>query len=220
MKRIFLITVMACLAACSSKKTVADQTGTLEPVDMGAHPPLVRLPDPENNAGHVGRAPRRLTVAQLKQSIAVTTGSQWSQIDNLAASLGQADFALTVSDSNEANLVFAKFLEDGAREVCLKVAVADLGRGQSARVLWPDIANTEAGTKGNDFTLVPDASIKKNLSTLSLRFWGQPMSDGELTSWTTTFKPIAARAKAANKPEQAWGAMCIAMMTDPRFITY
>lgn len=222
MKRTILISMMAFafVSSCSKKSEVLDQSGQLDVVDMGNHPPIVNLPDPEMNGGHVGRAPRRITVAQLKQSIQITTGSQWTQIDNLAASLGQADFALTVSDSTEANLVFAKFLEDGAREVCLKVASADFTRAQSARVLWPEIANTEAGTNGRDFTLVPDASIKKNLSTLSLRFWGQPMRDEEQTSWATTFKAIAARAKAANKPEQAWGAMCIAFMTDSRFITY
>jgi len=221
MKRLFLISVIVvAFGSCSKKPTVVDQSGQLDTVDMGNHPPLVNLPDPEVNGGHVGRAPRRISVAQLKQSIQIVTGMQWTQIDNLSASLGQADFALTVSDSTEANLVFAKFLEDGAREVCLKVAGADLNRAQSIRVLWPEIANTEAGTSGRDFTLVPDESIKKNLSTLSLRFWGQPMQPAELTSWAATFKTIAARAKTANKPEQAWGAMCIALMTDSRFITY
>ncbi len=208
------------LGGCSKKSTPVDQSAQLSPVDMGAHPPMVQLPDPEMNGGHVGRAPRRITVAQLKQSILVTTGTQWSQIDNLAASLGQADFALTVSDSTEPNLVFAKFLEDGAREVCMKASTADLTRAQAARVLYPEIANSEAGTSGKDFTLVPDASIKKNLSTLSLRFWGQPMAATELDQWATTFKTIAARAKTANKPEQAWAAMCIGFMTDSRFITY
>jgi hypothetical protein len=220
MKRLLVMMAWVFIAGCTKKSVPLDQSGQLTPIDLSAHPPLVQLPDPEVNGGHVGRAPRRLTVAQLKQSIQVTTGTQWSQIDNLAASLGQADYALTVSDSTEANLVFAKFLEDGAREVCLKVSAADLTRPQAARVLWPEITNAEAGAKGNDFTAVSEASLKANFSALSLRFWGQPMSDQELTTWVTTFKPIAARAKAANKPEQAWGAMCIALMTDSRFVTY
>lgn len=192
------------------------QAGELKPVELPTdHPQVTPLPDPEANGGHAGRAPRRISVAQLKASIVTVTGRQWSQIDNLAASLGQADFALTVSDATEPNLVFAKFLEDGAREVCLNVARDDLARAQELRVLWPEVPGT-----GRDFTVLDDATIQKNLSTLSVRFWGSPFDAAELGEWTTSFKKFAARAKAANKPEQAWGSVCVAMMTDPRFITY
>ena len=206
--------------SCTQKPATPgpEQPGQLTPVDLGPnHPTINPLPDPEQNGGHAGRAPRRISVAQLKQSILVTTGRQWSQIDNLASSLGQADYAITVSDSTEANLVFAKFLEDGAREVCLAVASADLGRANPAdRVLTQELP---MGTS-RDFTTLDDATIQKNLGYLSLRFWGSALEASELADWTTTFKTIAARAKAANRPEQAWGAMCVAMMTDPRFFTY
>ncbi|MFZ5441842.1 MAG: hypothetical protein ACOZQL_17695 [Myxococcota bacterium] len=203
--------------SCTRGPTGSTETpGTLAPVTVPAdHPTLTPLPDPEMNGGHAGRAPRRISVAQLKESIVTVTGRQWSQIDNLASSLGQADYAVTVSDSTEPNLVFAKFLEDGAREVCLATARADLTKPQAERVLWPEVAVT-----GNDFTTLDDAAIAKNLSTLAVRFWGSPFDDAELGAWTATFKKVATRAKAANKPEQAWGAICVAMMTDPRFITY
>lgn len=193
-----------------------DQPGSLAPVELPTdHPVLTPLPDPEMNGGHAGRAPRRISVPQLKASILTVTGRQWTQIDNLAASLGQADYALTVSDATEPNLVFAKFLDDGAREVCLNVARDDLARAQDVRVLWPEVPGT-----GRDFTVLDDATIQKNLATLSVRFWGSPLDATELTDWTATFKKLAARAKTINKPEQAWGSICVAMMTDPRFITY
>ncbi len=206
------------LAACTSKPVEKPAlAGTLETVDMGNHPPTVKLPDPEQNQGHVGRKPRRITVAQLRESILTTTGRQWSQINNLAASLGQPDYALTVSESTEANLVFAKFVEDGAREVCLAVASADLGRTNAAdRVLFPDVIVPA----NRDFTTMTDAAIKTNLAYLAVRFWGQPFADAERDAWAGTFKTVAARAKSINRPEQAWGAMCVAFMTDPRFITY
>lgn len=205
------------LAGCSKgPAATADQPGTLAPVELPTdHPVLTPLPDPEANGGHAGRAPRRISVAQLKTSIVTVTGRQWSQIDNLASSLGQADYALTVSDATEPNLVFAKFLDDGAREVCLAVGRDDLTRAQAARVLWPEVPGTLT-----DFTGLDDATIQNNLSTLSVRFWGSPLEPTELTDWTQTFKKLAARAKAINKPEQAWGSICVAMMTDPRFITY
>ena len=204
------------LVGCSKPSAALDQPGTLAPVEIPVdHPPLTPLPDPEMNGGHAGRAPRRISVPQLKSSIVTVTGRQWTQIDNLASSLGQADFAVTVSDATEPNLVFAKFLDDGAREVCLNVARDDLNRAQNLRVLWPEVPGA-----GRDFTALDDATIQKNLSTLSVRFWGSPLDTAELADWTASFKKLATRAKTVNKPEQAWGSICVAMMTDPRFITY
>src|SRR5688572_15662930 len=130
MKRLALLALLVC--GC---KPTPPEAGELSPVDLPGHP-VHTLPDPELQDGHVRRAPRRLTVAQLKASIFTTTGRQWSQIDNLAASLGRADFAVVASENTEPNLVFAKFLEDGAREVCLGAALADLSRPAAAdRVL-------------------------------------------------------------------------------------
>jgi hypothetical protein len=211
------VAVALVLAACSSKPAEKpEMAGTLETIDMGNHPPVVKLADPEANQGHVGRKPRRITVAQLRESILTTTGRQWSQINNLAASLGQPDYALTVSESTEANLVFAKFLEDGAREVCLGAANADLSAtNASNRVLFPNVT-----VMNRDFTTMTDVQVKENLQYLAVRFWGQRFADDELTAWTTTFRGVATRAKTINQPAQAWGAMCVAFMTDPRFITY
>lgn len=217
MARQLVVAAVVFFAACSKgPAALGDQPGTLTPVELPTdHPVLNPLPDPEANGGHAGRAPRRISVAQLKASIVTVTGKQWSQIDNLASSLGQADYALTVSDATEPNLVFAKFLDDGAREVCLNAARDDLNRAQDQRVLWPEVPGT-----GRDFTGLDDATIGKNLMTLSVRFWGSPLDATELVDWTATFKKLAARAKTVNKPEQAWGSVCVAMMTDPRFITY
>ena len=217
--RRYLFAACFALLGCTESPTQGKPTpATLTPVPVPVgHPQVTPLPDPEMNGGHAGRAPRRISVAQLKQSIfTVTGGRQWSQIDDLAASLGQADYALTVSDATEANLVFAKFLDDGAREVCITTAKDDLkATSADKRVLWPEVSGTPT-----DFTTLDDAAIQKNLGTLAVRFWGSPFDADELTAWTATFKKVAARAKAANKPEQAWGAICVAMMTDPRFITY
>lgn len=204
-------------SGCSEKKKphAKPLSAELTPVPDG-HPSLAPLPDPELQEGHVGRAPRRITVAQLKSSILTTTGRQWSQLDKLSASLGQADYALVNSEATEPNLVFAKFLEDGAREVCLAAAQADLDQPkQEERVL-----SREAPTQPADLSKISDGDISKNLVYLSTRFWGAPLSGEELSTWTNSFKSIAARAEAAKKRREAWGAICIALMTDPRFTTY
>lgn len=205
-------------AACSNEAPGATPPAAvpaeLEPVPVG-HPPLVALPDPELAGGHVGRAPRRLTTAQLKASIRVTTGRDWSQIDNLAASLGQADYALVNAEATETNLVFAKFLDDGAREVCLATADADLKQPDAAqRILSREVPASA------DVAALDDDTVRKNLTYLSTRFWGEPLAGDEQTAWVSTFKNIAVRAKAAKKPREAWGSICVALMTDARFITY
>lgn len=210
------------LAACNKAPAPADKAGSLDPVDVGNHPAVTPLPDPDLQGGHVGRAPRRITVAQLKASILVTTGRQWSQIDNLAASLGKADYALVNAEAVEPNLVFAKFLEDGSREVCLGAALADLSRPVAGdRVLSPLVGTA------TDLTTLSDDDVRKNLVYLSTRFWGQPLGGPELETWLQAFKKLAAATKAPVPPatvaaprHQAWGGICVALMTDPRFFTY
>jgi len=220
MRRALLMLLAA--VSCSKPPAPPDQSGDLTPVDLANHPPITKLPDPDLQGGHVGRAPRRITVAQLKASILITTGRQWSQIDNLAASLGKADYALVNAEAVEPNLVFAKFLEDGAREVCIGAAATDLGRPVAAdRVLSPLVGTA------TDLTTLADDDVKKNLVYLSTRFWGQPLGGAELDTWLATFKKLAAATKTAVPPatvpaprQQAWGGVCIALMTDPRFFTY
>jgi hypothetical protein len=207
--------LLALGAACSQKaqEPSAARPAQLEPVPGGSA--IEPLPDPELVGGHVGRAPRRITTAQLKSSILVATGREWSQLENLAASLGRADYALVNAEATETNLVFAKFLEDGAREVCLAAADADLAQKEvDKRVLSPEVPAS------TDLAAIDDETLRKNLTYLSTRFWGEPLAGEELATWAATFKSIADRAKAVKKPREAWGAICIALMTDARFITY
>jgi hypothetical protein len=216
MHRLGLFGGLVALVAGCSVSSSSPREATLTDVSLPAHPTLAPLPDPQLNDGHTGRAPRRLSVAQLEQSIITTTGKKWSKLEARAASLGRADFAVTVSEATEANLVFAKFLEDGAREVCLAVAKEDLARTDAgARVLSAEVPGTTT-----DFTTLTDELVAKNLASLALRFWGSTLEDAERARWVSTFRQLAVRAKATAKPEQAWGAICVAMMTDPRFFTY
>jgi hypothetical protein len=216
LQQLFPLTVLLALA-CGDQPSAAlppAQPAELEPVPPG-HPPIQPLPDPELAEGHVGRAPRRITTAQLESSIAVATGRKWSQLDNLAASLGRADYALVNAEATETNLVFAKFLEDGAREVCMATAEADLQQKEAAlRVLSPMLPAAA------DLAALDEELVRQNLIYLSTRFWGEPLTGDELATWSATAQRIAARAKSIKKPREAWGAVCIALMTDARFITY
>ncbi|MET0387061.1 MAG: hypothetical protein ABW321_13930 [Polyangiales bacterium] len=216
MRRSLVAIALLGLCTCASPPAARpSEVGEVTPVPTD-HPPITPLPDPELSEGHVGRAPRRITVAQLKTSIQVTTGRQWSQIDKLSASLGRADYALVNAEATEPNLVFAKFLEDGAREVCLATAQADLDESDpSQRVLARDVAGDL-----KDLRQLSAEGRRENLVYLSTRFWGQPLEGAELTRWNESFAKLAERAEVAKKRREAWGALCIALMTDPRFVTY
>lgn len=212
-----LVAVFGPALACQKAEP---QEGTLRPLPPAASPVPAALPDPERAGGHVGRAPRRLTVAQLRESIRVTTGREWRGIaaaNGLQVTLGQADYAFVNAESTEANLVFAKFLEDGAREVCRETAQADLRAPSPAeRVLARELPDTAVGKMDG----LDEPTIKRHLDYLSTRFWGQPLGGEELERWAATWKAVAARAEAIKQRDQALAAMCVALLTDPRFITY
>jgi hypothetical protein len=219
MRRLLALALLALAAACSSKTEQQPlpppMDGTLEPIP-NPHGTVRPLPDPEQQSGSVGRAPRRITVAQLKTSIETTVGRPWLQLDSLAPSLGRADFANVVSENTEPNLVFAKFLEDGAREVCLAQATSELTVADpNARVLSRTVPSL-----GSPLTQLTDAQVTQLVVYLSTRFWGAPLSGDELTRWKGFFTQAASRAETIRKRDHAFAALCIAMMTDSRFLTY
>jgi hypothetical protein len=221
MRRLLLFALLALGAtACEQQKTPVKPPpldGQLEPVqnphgDMTTPP----LPDPELQDGRVGRAPRRITVNQLARSVEVAVGRPWTGLEALAPSLGRADYALVNMESTEPNLVFAKFLEDGAREVCIAQATAELTQADPAvRVL----SRTIPGALG-DLTKLTDAQVRELLVYQSTRFWGAPLEGDELTRWAGFFTKAATRAETIKKRDQALAAVCIALMTDSRFLTY
>lgn len=211
-----LLALDCALLACNNSGA-PQSSGTLKPLPPPHGMPSPALPDPEQQGGHVGRAPRRITVAQLATSIEVTAGRPWSGLAAVAASLGRADYAMINAEGTETNLVFAKFLEEGAREVCKETALADLKQPKAVdRVLARELPDAIAGKIDG----ANDAAVRKNLGYLSLRFWGQPLAGEELDAWVTTWKAMAARAESTKTRDQALTAICVAFMTDARFITY
>ncbi|MFP2910963.1 hypothetical protein ACLESD_39190 [Pyxidicoccus sp. 3LFB2] len=228
MRRLVLTAALLALAAgCtkSEEKTPPPLDGQLEPIPNPHQPgDFEPLPDPEEQGGSVGRAPRRLTVSQLDAAILNAVGRRWitpdgrDGIDARATSLGRADYALVVSENTEPNLVFAKFLEDGARLVCTLQAKDEvLLTDPEARVL----SRTLPG-RWDDLRKLTDAQVREFLVYNSTRFWGSPLAGEELTKWVGLFTQAATRVEAMNpkRRDQALAVICIAMLTDPRFITY
>ncbi len=221
MRRPLLLALVALgLAACEKPKTDATPStmdGTLTPVGDPHGDTVTPLPDPEAQNGRVGRSARRLTVNQLGTSIQTAVGRPWTKLDNLSASLGRADYALVNTESIEANLVFAKFLEDGSREVCLAQATAELKQTTPGdRVLTRTLPTGVPG----DLRKLTDAQVREMLVYLSTRFWGAPLEGDELTRWVGFVTKAAVTAEPLGKRDQALAALCINLMTDSRFLTY
>ncbi|NOJ76811.1 hypothetical protein [Myxococcus xanthus] len=219
MRRLVLTAALLALASGCTKDDAQSTGGIIEPIPNPHQPgDFTPLPDPEVQDGSVGRAPRRLTVAQLDAAIVGAVGQRWSELDSRATSMGRADYALVVSENTEPNLVFAKFLEDGARKVCINQASAEMRMTDaSARTMGRLLPE-----KWDDLTKLTDAEVRAQLVYMSTRFWGSPLSGEELTKWTTFFTQAAARVQtlASSKRHETLAVVCIAMLTDPRFITY
>ncbi|MFP2931050.1 hypothetical protein ACLESO_38835 [Pyxidicoccus sp. 3LG] len=223
MRRLVLTAALLALTAGCTKpeeKAVPPPLdGQLEPVPNPHQPgDFEPLPDPEAQGGSVGRAPRRLTVAQLDAAIIQAVGRRWDGLESRATSMGRADYALVVNENIEPNLVFAKFLEDGARNVCLAQARAEVARtNPQERVLSRTLPGPWA-----DLRQLSDAQVREFLVYNSTRFWGSPLAGDELTKWVGLFTQAATRVESLNpkRREQVLALVCIAMLTDPRFITY
>jgi hypothetical protein len=189
------------------------------------------LPEEALSSGdRVGRAPRRLSVDQLRASLLAATGFTWvasrrvsdsdaesgfrklpdaDMLEALAPTLGRADYATTTSDSVDPAVTFSKLAGDAARAACRASIQADLATNGERRILHD--------VKPRDTLASQEAAVRANLSYLALRFWGRTIAprDPELAALLTLFD----RASVA-RPEEGWRAVCIAMATDPQFLTY
>jgi hypothetical protein len=170
-----------------------------------------------------GRNARRLTVDQLAASVLVVTGGiGWVQnfgegpvdmFDALRSTLGAPDYLTVTSENLEPNLVLAKFLEDGAQQICLAWTAAEQERAPAERTL---IAHS-------DPTSVADEDVLTTLRALQLRLYGRVVSaeeDAELSGLLELFQQASGAKGASPNATAGWLAVCIAMLTDPGFVLY
>jgi hypothetical protein len=207
--------------------------------------PEVPVGEPASNNDRVGRAARRLNVEQLRASLLAATGFTWvasrrvsdpdspsgfsqlpdaDMLEAFAATLGRPDYVTSTSESIEPAVTFAKLASDAARVACRTAVKADVeGKSPPARILrFASASDTRASN---------DAAIKKNMSYLALRFWGRQIAadDAQLVPLLTLFEKASSAPagadrngtkRAAATPADGWRAVCIAMATDPQFLTY
>lgn len=219
--------------------------GSSTPVDPGTAPPSTTpsapLADPTMNDG-IGRAQRRLNVRQLRASLLYAVGVTWQQprrilsadyasgyydepnadmLTLLSLTLGQPDYNNFTGESIEPGAVFSKLVGDAARKACRDGLTLDVARAPTQRILLRNVSESDA-LSGHE------NAVRDNLAYLVMRFWSREVapSSQTVTDLVELFR-VASTAPAsttpmlpAATPVDGWRAVCVALVTDPQFLTY
>lgn len=224
-----LLFLFGLAAACSGKAgaIVTDDPNAAghvgvesEPAGPFDHPPVDIPPR--------SRGTRRLSVDMLEGSVPVVAGAradgtpiQWTrtvkgravsrfELGEYGAALGRPDYRTTTEEPIEPNALYAKFMDDMARDVCGQMITADAARPEGAEGSLARFAPLdEAGTP---------AQIGENLRYLKLRFLGQHSADGDDAA-VADLRAVY-DAAAVDAPREGWRAVCVALFDSPAFHVY
>ena len=205
MSRLFLILPTAvAIAACQSPP---------EESSLSLQEPL-SAPVPEG----VERGWRRMDLEQLDASIRrVTNGIGWddprggSQFLALSDTLGAADYLEGRNEDLSVGMLFLKFLEDAAGDVCTRLVERESAGGEGNALLVHTSAEADLQTDAD--------GVRQNLADALLRFHGKPVgvADPELEPWVFLFD--SARLVGGSAPD-GWRTVCVGLLTHPDFYTY
>lgn len=189
---------------------------------------------------------RRLSAPQLQQALIGATGFDYvgtarvidpsapqgyeerddaRLLEVYGASLGNPDYDLTTQAALDASITFSKLAEDGVRFVCRQVSDAEVIVGAH-----PSGTPHLLLAAGPELSLPADEGIvRANIAQLALRYWGHDQEEDAEDTGALLAVFQAGYDAAAVEPEQAqslarnaggWRAVCIAMLSDARFLTY
>lgn len=228
------LAALSLLASCNSGSVPVgheDHTfGDGTDVDLGTEP---------------WRERRRMDVDQLDQAIREVTGNRvdgelvggigWESFRNDSGvytvrqryfetygdTLGVPDYINSSSEDLTVSLLFEKFLDDAARDVCRRLVDREDGNGRpydgdAQGIFLPVEVSDEAPSQ---------ADVDQTLSNLLLRFHGRSLepSDQQLQPWRDLFGRLQSAAAEADEPlppRRAWEGVCVALITHPDFYTY
>lgn len=159
-----------------------------------------------------GREARRLSVDQLRRSLPVLFGTTWtttirgrsvSMFDALSRTLGEADYIQVTESATEPSPLFAKFMDDMAGQVCAEAVRADAGRREGERrvVAFPD-------------------DVLRTLRHLRLVLHAIHVPDGSSEGLESLAELHAGVIADGGSPNEAWTAVCVAMLTAPEMMAY
>ena len=194
---------------------------------------------------HGGRTPRRLSVDQVRSSLALLLGQTyrggawvydpldpegqaWREdadlLDAFAGALGRPDYNYTVVEGLEAGMTFAKFVQDAARSTCRAAVEADVTAAPESRHV---LLHVEA----DDTLASAEVGVRDTIAALALRFWGRDLGPAapEVDELIEVFSAAATApewldeleaTRPAGTPVDGWRAVCIALVTDGQFYVY
>lgn len=220
-----LFAALAVLWGCNAKIDTppVKPTGALVEVKKGLpadHPPINVTEVPAQ--GFIGRRPTRLSADQLKATLeAVTDGIIWRDtvngvpdtdvIEYLAPTLGRPDYAQVTHENLDPNVLMAKFMADGARKVCVDVAARDRTRTASRRILTARVSAADTPQSNLE-------AVTRNIVELRTRFLGDASTGyPQVAPYVKVISDTLARGGTV---DDGWLAVCVAMLTDPLFISY
>ncbi len=169
--------------------------------------------------GQAGRDFRRMDIDQLSASIERVTGHAWTRevggedvdrFEELAPTLGVPDYIEVVSDPLSPSLLFQKFLDDAALDVCPRLVQDDLERSDGTRWLIRHVQPSDTAES-------PD--MQRTLKDALLRFHGKAVADEsqELAEWVFLMRSLN---EVASQPQTRWESLCVALITHPDFYLY
>jgi hypothetical protein len=205
--RTFLFGALLAAAACGADR--GDSGGT--PVDLEPRGDVVVVPPPTPGDGV--RPRRRMDIDQLSASFArVTGGVNWWGWEPYARTLGKPDYAVQTHEDLSASLLFHKFLDDAARDVCDQLALREPGVPRESRALLALVEPT-------DTLETAPAAVRENLAMLLLRFHGRRVApdDPLLAPWERLFGNVVT---GTGNPVAGWRAVCVALIEHPDFTSY
>jgi hypothetical protein len=220
---LFPLLSAALTLACDETPRVAEpQEATAEPAGPGLpvdHPPVELAP--------ASLGPKRLTVDMLQASLPVVAGTgadgrpiTWTitragrevealSSEGLGRSLGRPDYVQITEEAALPTPLYAKFVDDMARDVCAKMVRADLATSGTRSLVR--FASLEAPAER--------AAVEENLRYLMLRFLGQkvaPDDGAAVADLLTLFETAGGSAD----PQAGWTAVCVGLLTSPGFHLY
>jgi len=227
-----------CVVACSCALTAApggpdagQGAGAGPRVEVGAPAPVLPLDHPpvvDPLAGTASAGTRRLSVAQLRESLPVVLrGHTWkvgnaNGFDARSGTLGVPDYVSSVEENLEATPLYLKFMGDMARDACNRAVTADAAQADPAqravlRFVEPQETLSSSPGKVND-----------NLRYLRLAFLGlraDSPDDPAVVQLRGLFDQSVKAAASGGTPTRAhvlegWRTVCVALLTSPEFHLY
>ena len=161
--------------------------------------------DLDTSASTQGRKKKRMSVAQVRDSMERITETTWgnntSKWDSYADSLGVPDYQQRMSPDLSPSVIFQKFLNDAAAESCAEWLEA------SSDIFLHDPLSSEL------------SEIQQNIDLLRWRIQGhaQGSIDPILHDYLDLYQSVWVRT---DDSMMAWHTVCVGMFTHPDFWMY